>query len=288
MKLTNTMIAAAVGGILMGATACGGGFPRRQRAPRPTAPAEAPAVEPPAAEARRRRSTPARPRTTARARAAARPTSTPARLRTTARARAAARADGALTRDLGRPGMGNRFGLPDPRSGARPSHRALRGDRRLPPRDRLVRDPQRELHADGRAAAALRRCRGGAVPGGHARRVDVDRVDRSARPRLPRGATSAARPREGALGLGPPVLDGRRGQEHARSASHAVHRGGASARGRASASRCRTSSARRSRSRTRRRTSNSRAVQVGRARRCASGSSSRASPRRPTARCCST
>ena len=61
-----------------------------------------------------------------------------------------------------------------------------------------------------------------ALSGRAARRVDVDRQHRSARPRLPREAESPRRAHARPLGLRPPVLDRRRRAQHARPAADAA------------------------------------------------------------------
>ena len=82
-----------------------------------------------------------------------------------------------------------------------------------------------------------------ALPGRAARRLDVDRLDRPARPRIPRETESPRRPHARPLGVRSPVLDRRRRAQHARPASDAAHRGGAAPRRRAREDRLRRSRA---------------------------------------------
>ena len=62
----------------------------------------------------------------------------------------------------------------------------------------------------------------------HGVSLSIGSID-PARPRLPAQAEGPGRAHARALGVRPPVLDGRDGTEHARPPAHAVHRGGAAA-----------------------------------------------------------
>ena len=68
---------------------------------------------------------------------------------------------------------------------------------------------------------------------GAARRVAVDRLDRSARPQLSRRPRDADRPRRADVGLRPSLLHRPARHQHARPAAAALHRGGAGPRRRA-------------------------------------------------------
>ena len=240
MRLTESLLAAAVSGIVMGAT---GLQQERASAGHQCDPGIAAAARtqprrplPPRRRRPRQRSTPARARTTARARAAARSKArTPARARTTARARAAARRP-EIGRARGEPrpssrsalAWRNRFGFPDLGIGARAADRALRAHPRALRRDvdwfEII--SENYMQTAGRPLDFLDQIaerypivmHGVSLSIGSTDPLDCDYLaelkalrDRMRRP----------------VGLRSSLLDGRRGHEHARSPADAVHRGSA-------------------------------------------------------------
>ena len=151
---------------------------------------------------------------------------------------------------------------PRSRRGSRSAHGALRAHRRDPARGRLVRDPQRELHADGGAAARLARRHRRALSRSRctASRSRSGRPTRSTAPTWPSFARCATvRGRAGC----PTTCAGPASAARTRTTfcrCRTRRRRCATSRG--ACAPCRTSSARRSRSRTRRPTSSSPASEM--------------------------
>ena len=179
---------------------------------------------------------PARARTPARARASSTPSSLArmhrAQVEVIARCSYCAIGRRASRDDRGRPHLSRSrirrhvcctrvdFGL-----GLRPEH--YEEIAANPGQGELVRGAVGELHGAGRRTAALARPLPARLSDGAARRVAVDRLDRSARPPLPRRTEGAGRPGAADVGFRPSLLHRTARPEHARPAAAALHRGGA-------------------------------------------------------------
>ena len=117
--------------------------------------------------------------------------------------------------------------LRQPRTRRRPAHRPLPVHPAEQPAGGLVRDHLRELHGLRRPAALRPGADRRALPGGHARRLAVDRQHRPAQLRLSEKAQEAGRRRQRPLGVRPSVLDRRGRPQRPRPAAHPAQRGNA-------------------------------------------------------------